>query len=136
MALYTITATDVVYASKSVSTAIAGEALAAGDFVYVDSSTQKVFKAVANDTVAKAAVDGMCVCSADTDQPVNYVQAGEVEVGVIFGGAGRALTLSSTAGKIEDAADHSVGKYLTFIGWTTATNKLKLSVTKSGVQRA
>ena len=47
MALYTLTATDVVFASKSVATAIAGEALAAGDFVYVDSSTQKVFKAVA-----------------------------------------------------------------------------------------
>ena len=66
---------------------------------------------------------------------MNYVQAGEVEVGTIFSGVGKPLTLSSTAGKVEDAADHSAGKYLTVVGWSTATNKLKLAITKSGVQR-
>ena len=133
MSTYSIAPAGVVYESKSVAIVVAGEALDAGEVIYIDSTTGKAMKAVNNDTAPKAEVVGLVVNSADADQPVAYVASGEVEVGVVLPASGHLLVLSSTAGALADSGDLTTGQHVTLIGWSTATNKLKLNIVKTGV---
>ncbi len=136
MATYTFTSGSVLQ-SGATQGAIAGEALNAGDFIYLDPADGKARKAECDGTVDKAKAAGIAVNSAVAGQPVNYVASGEVTVdAAAFTGAGLLMLLSPTAGKCMDAADLLTGQYLTIIGWSTAVNKLKVDLAHSGLQKA
>ena len=93
--------------------------------------------AQADSAVEMAKVAGIAVNSAFAGQPVAYAASGEVTVdAATFGGEGSLIMLSPTPGRCMDAADAATTEYLTVIGWSTATNRLKLNLAISGVQKA
>jgi hypothetical protein len=135
MATYTFTSGSVLQ-SGATQGALAGEAINAGEFVYLDPSDGKARKAEGDATVDKAKVAGIAVNSAVSGQPVSYVASGEVTVdATAFLSVGLLLVLSPTAGKCMDVGDLVNTQYVTVIGWSTAANKLKVNLAHSGIQR-
>ena len=133
MAAYTFTASAVLQ-SGAPQIGIAGAAIAAGEFLYQHSDT-KLYKAESNDTAAKARVVGIAVNSAAIGQPVGYVTSGEITVdAAMFASVALPLILSPTAGKCEDVGDIAAEDWLTFLGWSTATNKFMLRIIATNVQ--
>jgi len=134
MATYTFTSGSVLQ-SGATQGALAGEAINAGDFVYLDPSDGKARKAECDATVDKAKVAGIAVNSAVAGQPISYVASGEVTVNAAFLSVGLLLVLSPTAGKCMDVGDLVNTQYVTVIGWSTAADKLKVNLAHSGIQR-
>ncbi|MBW7905272.1 MAG: hypothetical protein LC135_05470 [Phycisphaerae bacterium] len=136
MAVYTFTASAVVPGGSTLG-AIAGEQLAAGDVIYLDAADgSKAKKAECDGVVDKAKVAGIVVNSAYTGQPVSYVATGDVTVdAAAFGGVGRLLVLSPTAGKLMDVGDLINGQFVSLVGWSIAVNKLKLDLALTGLAR-
>ncbi len=136
MATYTFTSGSVLQ-SGATQGALAGEAINAGEFVYLDPADGKARKSECDATVDKAKVAGIAVNSAVAGQPISYVASGEVTVdATAFASTGLVLVLSPTAGKCMDVGDIVDTQYLTVIGWSTAANKLKIDLAHSGIQRA
>lgn len=136
MATYTFTSGQVVPGSAALG-AIAGEAINAGELVYLDQSDGKARKAECDATVDKARVAGIAVNSAAAGQPISYVAGGEVTVdAAAFTGPGLLLVLSPTLGKCMDVGDLVNAQYVTVIGWSTAANKLKVNLAHSNIQRS
>lgn len=134
MAAYTFTASSVLQ-SQSPQIGTAGEAIAAGEFLYQSTDT-KLYKAESNDVVTKSRVVGMAVNSAAAGQPVGYVASGEITVDAeTFAAVALPLILSPTAGKCEDVGDIAGDDWLTFIGWTTGTNKFMLRPVVTNLQK-
>ncbi|KAB2949507.1 MAG: hypothetical protein F9K17_02845 [Phycisphaerae bacterium] len=134
MASYTFTSGSVLQ-SGATQGALAGEAINAGEFVYLDPSDGKARKAECDATVDKAKVAGIAVNSAVAGQPISYVASGEVTVNAAFLSVGLLLVLSPTAGKCMDVGDLVNTQYVTVIGWSTAADKLKVNLAHSGIQR-
>ncbi|KAA0219813.1 MAG: hypothetical protein KJ057_09845 [Phycisphaerae bacterium] len=114
-----------------------GEALNAGDLIYLDATDgDKAKKAQCDGTSAQAVVAGMVLNSAPAaGQPVKYAVLGELAIGAaIFGGVAKVLVLGTTAGKCMDVADLLATHRLVLIGWSTGTNKLKLAISNTGLQ--
>jgi hypothetical protein len=96
---------------------IAGEALAAGDFVYMNSSTGKLWKSDASGTGDSTEVLGMVLAPAAAGSPVSYLFQGAVYGFDLSGvGYGKKLYLSVTAGAIADAAPVEGGATTKTIG--------------------
>lgn len=133
MATYTVTPANVAYADQNVPNGIAGEALSAGDWLY-RGADRKLYKAQCDGPAEQAAVVGLAVNSAAAGQPVAFAAGGEVTVGALFTGGGKVLALSTTAGKACDAADLVTLDHCTFLGWTTAADKLFINIAKTGLQ--
>lgn len=116
MADLTITAGNVVPAvDATIQVGIAGEAITAGQPLYLNSATQRLLKADANDTAALADVVGVAVNSASTGQPVSYCTLGNVVFGSIIT-QGEIYILSDTAGGIAPVADQGASEFVTIIG--------------------
>lgn len=136
MATYTITASAVVPPATISGGGLAGEALAAGDVLYLLATDGKLYLADSNDTAAKAAAIGVAVNTAAAGQPVSYATGGEITVDAglfTIPGVGGILVLSPTAGKAMDVANLLAADYVTILGWVTAANKFMLAITRSGV---
>jgi hypothetical protein len=132
VATYTFTPSSVISAGAITQAAIAGENVNAGDLVYQDATDSNKAKKSVNSSVAQSKTVGLCLNSATAGQPVLYAAGVEVTVQPgTFASIGRLLVLSSTGGKCMDAADLVAGSYLTVIGWSTATDKLRLSIMAS-----
>jgi len=140
MSAYSITASAVKAYDSSVSPnggGKAGEAIAAGEFVYIKASDGKVYKAQADGTSAEAVVVGMAANSAAADQPVSYFTNDQEVVvdSALFASAGLFLHLSATAGKADPPADAiATNSYVTQLGYATATNRLKVKILATGIQ--
>lgn len=134
MATYTFTSGSVLQ-SGATQGALAGEAVNAGEFVYLDPSDGKARRAECDATVDKAKVAGIAVNSAVAGQPISYVASGEVTVNAAFLSVGLLLVLSPTTGKCMDVGDLVNTQYVTVIGWSTAADKLKVNLAHSGIQR-
>ncbi len=99
---------------KILKSAIAGEAIDAGETCHLDSATSRILLGDAN-TEIPARVKGMALNSAAIGQPVDLIEEGEVDIGA--GVAGTAYFQSSGApGKIAPEADLGAGDFATFIG--------------------
>ncbi len=129
---YTPVASSVLMVSGVVDAeGVSGEALAAGDIIYLDAAdANRAKKAQCDGTAAEAAAVGVALNSAPAaGQPVKYAVQGEIAIGAaIFAGAGKLVVLGTTAGKCMDVADLTAGKRICIIGWSTATNKIKLAL--------
>ncbi len=136
MAVVTINASDVDPQGLSGTQAPCGELISAGDLLYLDASSSNVAKKCDNSSQARAACVGMAVNSTSkVGQPVCYVRSGEVAVtAASFAGVGRALVVSETAGKMAPESDLVAGKWVTHVGYSSATGKLVLEIVQTGLQ--
>jgi predicted transcriptional regulator len=121
MADLTITATSVVPASgATTSVGTAGEALTAGQAVYLKAADGRLWKAQCDSTDAEATVVGITLNGAAAGQPVSYQSAGTLNIG----GTTAKTTyyvLSATAGGIAPQADLVSTNRIVHIGYSTAT---------------
>ncbi|MBB5664747.1 hypothetical protein GGE68_002944 [Rhizobium leguminosarum] len=139
MADIVITAANVVAgASAQTKTGIAGATIAAGDIVYLDSTTTGKWQLADSDAAAAEARGltgniGMALNSAALNQPVVVAMPGtQVTVGAVLT-AGTAYYLSDTPGKLCPVADITGGDYFTLMGLAASTTVLNLDVQYSGV---
>lgn len=101
----TITSTSVVNVSSQTGNGIAGEAITAGQAVYLKSSDSKLWKAQCDGTTEEGTPIGVALNGASVGQPVTYARGG----GRINIGATTVKTttyvLSATAGGVCPQAD-------------------------------
>jgi hypothetical protein len=133
VANYTITPANVAYAGAGYSSGICGESLAAGEILALKASDGRYYKADANNAELHTPVGLALNGTAAAGQPVAILGSGEVTVGAIFAAAGKVLALSSTPGQLCDVADPTTGDRLVLMGWSTAVNKLRLSIADTGI---
>lgn len=133
MADYTISASDVEHPSRTVSRAVAGVTITAGQLIYIDAADSNKAKLAQCDVSdAQAAVVGMAVCNATAGQPVLYVSSGDYEVGSQFTTGGKVLALSAAAGKIADVADILTTERLVLVGYSKDDTTLHLDIKVTG----
>lgn len=133
MADLSITAAQVLRVSGGVKTLLAGEAITAGQVVYLKAADGKFWLADANGT-GTTTVKGIALNSAAAGQPVTAILTG----GVVTLGAVAAPTkgvlyvLSNTPGGIQ-AAPPASGGTAVYLGVGNAANGLNLSIVNTGV---
>lgn len=130
MADLTITASQILEGADSDRfDGIAGEAVTAGQTLYLATANNRLYKADA-DTQAKANVKGIALEGAAAGQPVSVQTRGTLTLGA--GAAppvGTVYWLSSTAGGICPFVDLDAGgMYGTYLGTAGASNTLILGI--------
>lgn len=123
MADLTVTAGSVLFSSGTQITGTAGEAVTAGQPVYLKSSDSRLWLAQRDGTAAEAAAVGIALHAAGAAQPLTYAATGST----INIGATTAKTttyfVGSAAGGISPQADVSTsGHYIVRLGYATATD--------------
>jgi hypothetical protein len=138
MADITITASNVVAGTGvPTKTGIAGATIAAGDIVYLDTTTTGKWQLADSDAATAEARGltgsiGMALNSAALNQPIVVQTEGPVTVGAVLT-AGQALYLSDTPGKLCPLADDVGGDYITLVGLASSTSVLNIDFQYSGV---
>ncbi len=136
MADLTITAANVAYTSGgSTKTAIAGEAITAGEAVYIDTSDSNKIK-LANVTSATASVvAGVSVNDAASGQHITYVTAGAIINPGATVAVGK-LYVCSASGAIAPVDDLTTSDYVSVIYVGTAASSVTLLLENTGVLHA
>lgn len=135
MADLVITASDVQPGANGIAaTATAGEAIDAGEVIYLDTSDNNKAKlADANDS-AKIAVVGIAVASAAQGQPVPYAGPGSITLSAVMT-AGTLYFLSQNApGKLAPEADLLTADYKVLVGGASSTSAFEMHLWNSGLQ--
>ena len=117
-------------------TLIASVAITAGQVVYKTSGSQA---ALADNDVdaATAKVHGIAVCDAAAGQSVTIQRTGTPTIGAAASiTAGAVYVLSSTAGGIAPEADLDTNDYVSIIGVGTSDDKIRLTISNTGLQHA
>jgi hypothetical protein len=108
---------------------IAGEAVVAGDAVYLDVLTNRLRLADANGSQDSAEVLGIALHEAANEQPLRVQTAGTVVLGdaaaPVVGGV---YVLGAGAGGLAPVADKLTGWYCSIVGVGGPNNTLRLSV--------
>ena len=121
MADLTITATSVVPGSDaSMSSGIAGEAITAGQSLYIKAADGKLWKAQCDGTAEEATCVGVALNGAAVNQPVNYVSSGTLVIGATTVKTA-AYVVSATAGGIAPMADLIATNRISFVGYALDT---------------
>lgn len=106
----------------------AGEAVAQGKAVYLNSTTNKWMLADSNSATAEARkAIGIALNSASANQPITVQKDGDITVGATLV-AGDPYYLSDTPGGICPAADVGSGEYVCLLGLAKSTTVLTLDV--------
>ncbi len=111
----------------------AGESIDAGETPYFDAAS-KTWKLGDSNTLAAAKIVGMCINTADINQPVDIVTKGKVVVGATAAiHEGGTYIASPTPGKVIEADDalHVAGKFTTIIGAGLANDIMDINPTIS-----
>lgn len=134
MADLTITASNVSAGSgASTETGTAGVAINAGQWVYEVSATGKLGLADASASESSQAV-GIAVNTADgADQPVQYVTAGDVNVGSVATVA-TTYTISHNAGACGPDSDRVSTHYKSICGYGKTASVITVSRINTGLQ--
>ena len=137
MAAITVTPANVGFGEETVVFQIgqAGEAITQGQSLYRSSSNNKLYKADANDTAAKAVVVGIALTPASTDGYFLFAESGLVNVGATLA-VGTLYAVGQTAGSIVPVADLTTNDYVTYIGTATTTALLDVAIHVTGAQKA
>ena len=119
----TITPANVINTGKApTKTGIAGEALTAGQTVYVKSADGKIYKAQCDATPEEADCAGITLNGASLNQPVEYVDAGAIDLGATTTTAKTTTYMvSATAGGICPQADLIATQRIVQVGYATNT---------------
>ena len=132
MADLTVTTIEPADSRTRAITAQAGEAISAGDLIYLDSADTKMKLADAS-AAATSGVVGISLTSAAADGDyLVYVTSQTIDLGAILT-AGTFYYLSATAGKICPAADLVSTNVVTQLGYATSTSQMILNVVDTGV---
>ena len=132
MADIAITATNVVGSGSATrETGSAGEAITAGQAVYLDSATNKYKLSDSNATGAKT-VRGIALNGAALNQPVVVQKDGPITIGGTLV-AGTTYCQSTTPGGICPQADITTGGDVVILGVATSTTVLDLNIQVTGV---
>lgn len=137
MADLSITAASVIAGSGAKKiTGTAGEAISAGQAVYLDSSDNE-YKLADNDsaTAAVRSPVGIALHASADGQPLTILSRGPITIGATLA-AGGVYSLSSTAGGICPVADIATGDYNTVLGVATSTTVLDVQIHEAGVVTA
>jgi hypothetical protein len=110
--------------------AVAGEALAAGDFVYFNGSGQ-VMKADA-DTIAKAAQGYVIVSVSAAANATVYFDDSNTALSSLTPGA--IYYLSATAGTVSTTAPTTAGHIVQEVGFASSATNLRVSIKKPVVR--
>ena len=130
----TITAASVKAVAGSInSTGTSGQTITAGQAVYRDATDNKIKLADANSSLAVAAAVGISLHGSAADQPIDWVQGGDIDLGATLV-PGTIYVASGTAGGIAPSADIASGWWVTTLGVATSASNLKISVFASGGQ--
>jgi len=135
MADLAITAANVLAgADASILHGRAGEALAQGKQVYLDSTSKKWMLADSNSAAAEARVaSGTVLNAAALNQPVTVAKSGsKVTIGATLT-PGTDYYLSDTPGGICPIADVGTGEYVCRVGMAVSATELQLDYFYSGV---
>jgi hypothetical protein len=129
MADLTITAGNVVSGSNaSIVEGRLGEAVTAGQAVYLSSTSQKWMKADSNSVTAEARhAIGIALNGGSTDQPIQIQKAGDITLGATLT-PGVAYYLSDTPGGVCPVADVGTGEYVCLLGLAKSASVLGLDV--------
>jgi hypothetical protein len=136
MANIAITAANVAKGSQGqvLKGVTAGQAITAGQVVYLNTTDSKYYLAESDDTAAKANIAGIALNSAPgANQPISICT---LDNDFTVGGtvvAGTAYYLSTTAGSICLASDLANPNYVTLVGIGISATKIKLNPVVSGV---
>lgn len=113
--------------------ASAGEAIAAGKAVYLNSTSKKYMLADSNSGTAEARTAlGIALNGAALDQPLVVQRGGDITIGGTLT-PGVAYYLSDTPGGICPVADVGSGEYSCILGIAKSATVLDLKVQASGV---
>lgn len=135
MADLTMTPANVVpQAGANIQRATAGEAIDAGEIIYLDSTDNNEAKLADTSTQAKAAAVGIAVNSAAEGQPVDYVSSGNVALGSILT-ASVGYAVADTAGGLRPFADNGTGDWITQIGIAKSATILTVNIVQTGAQK-
>jgi hypothetical protein len=124
-----VTAANVVAGTGATkSSGIAGETIAQGKAVYLNSTTKKYMLADSNSATAEARqATGIALNGASLNQPVTIQRTGEITIGATLV-AGTDYWLSDTPGGICPRADIGSGEYVCLMGIAKSTSILMLNI--------
>jgi len=132
MADLVITAANVKQGSAAqIKQGIAGEVIAAGKSVFIDTADGNKIKLADNGAEASAKAEGIASNNAAADQPISYQTAGNIDLGATLIVAERYF-VSNTAGGIKPEADLLSGERVSLLGIASAANNLAMSRVNSG----
>ncbi len=134
MANLSITAANVAQVDGGVFDGTAGETITAGCVVYLKSSDNRLWLALANTPAvpALAAVKGIALHGASAGQPLRIQTSGQITIGATVVVAA-VYVLSATAGLICPTADiTTTGYYRSVLGVATSTTIITLALNNSG----
>ena len=132
MADLTITASNLVAGTgATIATGVAGEAIAAGDAVYIDTADNNDLKKCQHvGTALEANAVGIALAAALDTATVTYITEGDLCFGTLLG-VGTVYVVSATFGLIAVAADAGAADYLTDLGVATGTAVLSVKIVTS-----
>lgn len=132
MADLTITASNVVAGTgATIATGTAGEALAAGDAVYIDSTDNGNLKKCQHDgTAVEADCVGIVLAAVADNATASYITEGDLCLGTLLV-IGVVYVVSAAFGLIAVVGDAGSGDYLTILGVATGTAVLAVKITTS-----
>jgi hypothetical protein len=121
MADLTVTATTVVPLTDArILQGIAGEAITAGQSLYVKAADSKLWKAQCDGTVEEATCAGIALNGAAANQTVAYIEGGSLNIGATTSKA-TTYVVSATAGGIAPQADLIATNRISYVGYATDT---------------
>ena len=141
MAALTPTAAEVqagTGATAKFLTATFGEAVTAGQPVYIKAADDKFWLAQSDGTAAEADVVGIAVCGGAAEQKGFAQSAGTLTFGATAAiAAGDQIWLHTDAGSLTATeADITSGDFATFIGTANASDQIVMDIGVSGVAHA
>ena len=116
----------------STSSGEAGEAITAGEPVYIDTTDSNKIKKCDANVAASAACAGIAVNDAASGQPVTYCTAGSMDLGATLT-VSETYILSATAGAIAPVGDMASGMYATNLGIASAADTFIVDINNSQV---
>lgn len=129
----TITAANVVGGSSAREYGTAGEAIAAGQAVYLSAATNKWMLADNNGATAAARkAGGIALNGAALNQPLAIHKSGDITIGATLT-PGAAYYLSDTPGGICPVTDVGAGEYYCLIGLAKSATVLDVNIQFPGV---
>ena len=130
-----VTAANVVASSTAKpSTGKCGEAITAGQVVYLDSTSGELHRASSNGAGTSKA-DGIALNNCSAGQPISYAPSDQEFSPGFLVTPGEIYVVSATAGSIAPAVDLVSGKYTTVIGVGKTTSQMSLRITAAGVAK-
>lgn len=132
MADLTITTTAVLPGTNAIlDSGIAGETIAAGKVVFLNTTTNRIMLSDNNGTGTRT-VTGIALNAASTGQPVDYQKGGDITIGATLV-AGTDYWLSGTPGGLAPRADIVTGMDPVLVGIAKTTTVLTIAIVDVGV---